>query len=53
MPLLRLEKKVNRDHEQVSEEEVRDLLRRWTWFNLGRGMVFTATFLCGVAGLAL
>jgi len=52
-PLLEMRKRVNQDHKQVSEKEVMDLLRTWTWFNLGRGVVFMVAFLCGVVGLAV
>lgn len=52
-PMLRLEKKVNRDHEPVSDDEVRNLISEWGKYTIGRGLFITGSFLCGLIGLIL
>ena len=52
-PMLRMEKKVNLDHEEVPDEEVRGLIRQWEWYTMGRGLFATGSFVCGIIGLGL
>jgi len=49
-PMLELEKKVNRDHEHVPDEDVRKLITKWMWYTIGRGALATGSFVCGIFG---
>jgi hypothetical protein len=43
-PMLTTEEKVNWDHEEVPDEEVRELIREWEWHTVGRGLFATGSF---------
>ncbi|KAF2195061.1 hypothetical protein K469DRAFT_2851 [Zopfia rhizophila CBS 207.26] len=49
--MLWLEKVVNHDHEDVPDEEVRGLVKMWAQYTVGRGLLLTGSFLCGLMGL--